>query len=219
MLLNVLVTFLYERNMLLFLLVFSLVLGVLLGFYFAKIRRLLFALSTFLVVFFVVGYLGNCFLGVKITLEGMLSKWYTLSLFPWPVLALQFIVAVVTGLLVALRPGFYPLGRFFAVVFLSSQLVHLLIWLGHWVDILRPLGRVPFEFLLWSILLLGVLSLIWKRMVVLISSFLASALFVVAYLLVLEKGGWLGLFWGSTPFLAFLFLGLAVVMFSAEERA
>lgn len=218
MLLNVLVAFLYERNMLLFLLVFSLVLGVLLGFYFGKIRRLLFALSAFLVVFFVVGYWGNRFSGVKITLEGMLSKWYTLSLFPWPVLALQFIVAVVVGLLAALQRGFYPLGRFFTVIFLSSQLVYLLIWLGRWVDVLRLLGRVSFEFLLWGILLLGVLSLAWKRIVVLISSFLASALFMVAYLLVLEKGGWLSLFWGSTPFLAFLFLGLAVVMFSAEER-
>lgn len=218
MLLNVLVAFLYERNMLLFLLVFSLVLGVLLGFYFGKIRRLLFALSAFLVVFFVVGYWGNRFSGVKITLEGMLSKWYTLSLFPWPVLASQFIVAVVVGLLAALQRGFYPLGRFFTVIFLSSQLVYLLIWLGRWVDVLRPLGRVSFEFLLWGILLLGVLSLVWKRIVVLISSFLASALFMVAYLLVLEKGGWLSLFWGSTPFLAFLFLGLAVVMFSAEER-
>jgi hypothetical protein len=120
---------------------------------------------------------------------------------------------------VALRRGFYPLGRFCTVLFLSLQLVYLLVWLGRWVDVLRPLERAPLEFFLWGILLLSVLSLAWKRMVVLVSSFLASALFMVAYLLVLEWGNWLNLFWGSTPFLAFLFLGLAVVMFSAEERA
>ncbi|MDI3525126.1 MAG: hypothetical protein PWP60_758 [Candidatus Atribacteria bacterium] len=214
-----LVVFLYERNMFLFLLVFSLVLGVLLGFCFGRIRRLLFAVSTFLVVFFLIGYVWSRFAGRTITLQEMLSTWYTLRLFPWPVLVFQFLVAVALGLLVVLRRGFYPLGRFCTVLFLSLQLVYLLVWLGRWVDVLRPLERAPLEFFLWGILLLSVLSLAWKRMVVLVSSFLASALFMVAYLLVLEWGNWLNLFWGSTPFLAFLFLGLAVVMFSAEERA
>ena len=180
--------------------------GIVSGFYFFRLRKVLFPLLTFLVV---MGG-GGITRGIeKSNLETFSFSGDKASFFIFLFLAL-FLAGVVAS-----KKG-ERWGRFFSGFWLSANLYYLLIEISSSVELLRFLGHLSFTVVLFSSLLFALLSLN-KKVLNFLSSFLGSSLLVLAYLQVLYRWGGNDTFCDSSPWVLFLFLVMALWMMAVKE--
>lgn len=180
--------------------------GILFGFYFFRLRKILFPLLTFVVVLWGGGIIKGL---EKSNLETLSFSSERVIFFIFLFLAL-FLAGVVT------REKGEKWGRLFSGFWLSANLYYLLVGLSSSVEILRFLSRFSFKEVFFSSLLLGFLSLD-KKVVSFFSSLVGSSLLALAYIELLYKLGLNDTFWDSSPWVLFLFLVFTLWMTAVKE--
>lgn len=109
------------------------------------------------------------------------------------------------------------LGQFFLGCWIMVNFFSLLFLISREVELIRFLFRVPIRVWFMVAVACGVLSL-YGYFLHLFSTLLGSALLVAGYLKVAVRSGFGESFWGEPPFLAFLFLVLAIFLYALRER-
>lgn len=180
--------------------------GIIFGFYFFRLRKILFPLLTFVVVMGGRGIIRGI---EKSNLETLFFPGEGVSFFVFLFLAL-FLAGVVT------REKGEKWGRMFSGFWLSANLYYLLVELSSSVELLRFLDYFSFRGVFFSSLLLGFLSLN-QKVVNFFSSLVGSSLLVLAYIELLYRWGGSDTFWDSSPWVLFLFLVMALWMIAVKE--
>ncbi|MCX7668034.1 MAG: hypothetical protein N2Z84_03780 [Atribacterota bacterium] len=168
------------------------VLGIGIGVFSWRWRKFFFFCSSFLLLFF----------GIGERIRGNI-EWLA-------------IVALGVALLVTLWHRAEKLGQFFLGCWIMVNFFSLLFLVSREVELIRFLSRIPIRMWFLVAVICGVLAL-YRYFLYLFSALLGSALLTAGYLKVIIRSGFEELFWGEPPFLAFLFLVLAVFLYALRE--
>ncbi|HXL01515.1 MAG TPA: hypothetical protein PK016_00110 [Candidatus Atribacteria bacterium] len=180
--------------------------GIISGFYFFRLKKILFPLLTFVVVL----WGGGITRGIeKSNLETLSFSDGKVNFFVFLFLAL-FLAGVAAS-----KKG-EKWGRFFSGFWLAANLYYLLIELSSSVELMRFLQHLSFREVVLFSLISGFLFGN-KKVLNLFSSLVGSSLLALAYLQVLSKWGGSDTFWDSSPWVLFLFLVFALWMMAVKE--
>ena len=190
-------------------------LGILIGFFFQKLKKLFYVISTFL--FFLMGGQLLAFSTNPVRWSrSAVDHWFfnPKSIIFWIVIVLALIVSF---LAISSRKGDY-IGRFFSGFIVAINVFYALIWLSEWVEIIRFMRYFSFLGVLVISIIIGILCINWKGLLRALSSLLGSSLLMVAFCEVLKRLGESDTFFGQSPFVLFVFLVTAVLMDAVQSR-
>ncbi len=190
-------------------------LGILIGFFFQKLNKLFYVISTFL--FFLIG--GRLLLlstnPIRWTRNAVDHLFFNpKSIIFWLAIVLSLVISF---MVISSKKGEF-IGRLFAGFVVTINVFYLLIWLSDWVEIIRFLRYFSFIGILLISIIMGILCINWKGLLRVLSSLLGSSLLIIAFCEVLKRLGESDTFFGQSPFVLFIFLVGAVLMDAVQTR-